>query len=123
MKDAALTQIRQRLLESMVEFMEVDEEEPDPDFDCGYTQADVDRCAEIIDKYLHTIGNTDARDQAAILLAIQHTVERLNALNEACDGRLIETDQREDLCELILTAAKRRGLVTDEDVTEPWREW
>jgi hypothetical protein len=47
----------------------------------------------------------------------------LNGLNEQGEFSLIETDQREALCQLILTAATRAGLDTDEDVTEEWREW
>jgi hypothetical protein len=107
----------------MVEFMKSDEEEPDPDYDCGYTQSDVDNCTEIVDAFLDSVAEKHALDEATILRAIQSTVEKLNMLNESCDGCLIETDQREDLCELILTAAKRGGLETDEDVTEQWREW
>jgi hypothetical protein len=40
------------------------------------------------------------------------------------DGCFIETDQREQLCPLIIAAAKRAGLVSDvNDITEGWREW
>ncbi len=58
-----------------------------------------------------------------ILAAAKQAVLNLNALNKECGGRLIETDQREDLCELILVAAKLAGLESDEDITEEWREW
>jgi len=124
MLDEKLTQIRQRLLDSMVEFMQADEEEPDnPDYDCGYTQLDVNACSQIVDAYLRSIANDGTSNKTAIMDAIQFAVEELNKLNESCDGCLIETDQREDLCELILVAAKKVGLETDDDVTEEWREW
>ena len=39
-------------------------------------------------------------------------------------GGRIETDQREQLCALIITAANRAGLVSGVyDITEEWREW
>ena len=123
MPDETLTQIRQRVLDGMVKFMEPDEEVPDVDYDCGYNQSDVDTCSEIIDAYLRSVANNGASNQTAILDTIQETVERLSKLNESCNGCLIETDQREDLCELILVAAKKVGLETDDDVTEQWREW
>ena len=42
-----VTEMRQRLLEGMVSFMGGNDNEPD--FDCNYTQADIDRCAAIVD--------------------------------------------------------------------------
>jgi hypothetical protein len=45
-------------------------------------------------------------------------------MGSTSDGLLIETDQREQLCELIIAAAQRAGLVSDVyDITEEWREW
>jgi hypothetical protein len=58
-----------------------------------------------------------------IELLIKETVVRLNDLNDRCGGALIETDQREDLCQIILVAARGAGLTTLADVTEAWREW
>ncbi len=54
---------------------------------------------------------------------MRQVVLDLNGLNEESGGGLIETDQREGLCQLILVAALHAGLKTDEDVTEEWREW
>jgi hypothetical protein len=54
---------------------------------------------------------------------VKRVVLKLNKLNASCDGALIETDQREDLCELIQTAAKSAGLNSDQDATVSWREW
>jgi len=61
--------------------------------------------------------------QQGIRDAVQKIVTDLNALNEKCECSLIETDQREDLCELILVAAKAAGLDTDEDHITEGREW
>jgi hypothetical protein len=123
MTDEKLLNIRQRLLDGMIDFMSPDEEEPDPDFDCGYTQADVNACLRIIDAYLARVASIKDANQIEILKTIQDAVEQLNRLNDSCNGCLIETDQREDLCELLLVAAKNAGLATDNDVTEQWREW
>jgi predicted transcriptional regulator len=115
----------------MVSYMKhggaVDECDPDfdPDFDAGYTQADVDRCARIVDDLLAALERAPAeKKQEFILKAMKSAVVKLNKLNDRCDGQLIETDQREQLCELMITAAQRAGLVsTVYDITEEWREW
>ncbi|HZR35532.1 MAG TPA: hypothetical protein VFA75_09170 [Nevskia sp.] len=117
--------LKEDLLESMTGFMrgEDEEDEGGSGFEAGYTQDDIDRCAAIIDHFLITLSKTGG-DGDAILEAVKDTVLELNTLNDNCDGSLIETDQRETLCELINTAAQDAGLETDlDDVTEEWREW
>ena len=117
----SVTEVRRRLLARMVSFMEGDENEPESE--CGYTQADISQCASIIDAYLADIAaNTEAGDDQ-LRLAIQQVVLQLNDLNDSCDGWLIETDEREDLCQILLVAAQECGLTTTEDVTEEWRDW
>ncbi|KAF1066784.1 MULTISPECIES: hypothetical protein [unclassified Variovorax] len=125
-----LQALKDKTLASMVDYMRNDEEDADhdPEFDPGYTQAEVDRCAEIVDEYLATLAAIDeaseAKRDAAILAAVERVVLQLNRLNEDSEGSLIETDQREDLCELIIAAASHAGLETEgEDITEEWREW
>lgn len=48
-----LQALKDKTLASMVDYMRNDEEDADhdPEFDPGYTQAEVDRCAEIVDEY------------------------------------------------------------------------
>ena len=123
MSNETLLEIRSRLLTGMIDFMAPDEDAPESTDDCGYSLADVDRCAGIVDAYLRTLSEYSNADQSKILQLVQHTVEQLNTLNDSCDGCLIETDQREDLCALVLAAAKDAGLESDDDVTEQWREW
>ena len=52
-------------------------------------------------------------------------VPDLNFLNEKCDCSLIETDQREDICEYINQTVYSFGFIEseNEDVAEEWREW
>jgi hypothetical protein len=121
--------LKEDLLESMVSFMrgEDEDDEGDSGFEAGYTQDDIDRCAAIIDHYLITLSRIKGKGEdrnEVILEAVKDTVLELNTLNDNCDGNLIETDQRETLCELINSAAQDAGLETDlDDITEEWREW
>jgi len=122
--DEPLSEIRERLLDGMVSYMTQDgEDNPSPEWDCGYTMRDVDRCAAIVDEYLRDVHAGAALDQTEITKAVKRVVIALNELNSDCDGALIETDQREDLCHLILMAAKSGGLLLTEDITYQWREW
>ena len=120
--------LKENLLESMVSFMQGEDEDGEgAGFEAGYTQDDIDRCAAIVDHYRLTLsrirGKGEDRNEA-IMEAVKDTVLELNTLNDNCDGKLIETDQRETLCELLITAAQEAGLETDvDDITEEWREW
>lgn len=103
-----------RLTIGMIEYMN--------DGDSGYTEDDVDRCRSILVTHAETIEK--AADQTSALAAVEATVLSLNLLNEQAGGSLIETDQREDICEFIITAGAQRGFnAPSEDITEPWREW
>jgi tetratricopeptide (TPR) repeat protein len=115
----SIATVRQRLINGMLSYLQADEDAP-ADSDCGYTQAEIDECASIVDGYLTALpGSGNDR----IMQLIREAVIRLNELNDRCGFALIETDQREDLCEIILVAARDAGLATSDDVTEEWREW
>lgn len=88
-----------------------------------YTLKHIDRCAAITRDFLERLSDVPRTDKEKIVAEVKHVVMKLNKLNASCDGALIETDQREDLCQLIQTAAINAGLKSDEDVTAPWREW
>jgi hypothetical protein len=124
-------ELKKGLIDGMIGYMKyggaVDENDPkyDPEFDAGYTQKHVDRCSEIIDEFLASLEKTpDAQKNKYIMAAVKKYVLRFNALNEECDGILIETDQREALAELINLAARNAGLESSaDDITYEWREW
>lgn len=118
-----IDEVKRRLLNGMIAFMDGDDEEPDDAFDCGYTREDVDRCSSMIDAYLNDVTENRGAGDSEIVLAVKKVVLGLNELNNNCGGGLIETDQREDLCQIILMAAQENGLTTTDDVTEQWREW
>lgn len=106
--------LKDSILEDMRDYV-ADMDEP------YYPLEKVDECGRILDDFLAAMARTQG--EAAIMAQVEKTVLALNELNDACDGNLIETGQREDICELIEGAAKQAGLVTDEDITEQWREW
>lgn len=90
--------------------------------DVSYTEEDVAECIEILDDHLDDLEKTKSKSEAMKL--VEKTVLDLNDLNDDCDGELIETDQRENLCEVIIHAGFLMGYNReDDDVTEEWREW
>lgn len=115
-----LEQIKAHLLEGMREYMtNVSEGGDDP----GYSDADIAKCESILDDFLAAVRSAATADSALVLAVVKDAVLSLNALNESCDHSLIETDQREQLCELIIQGAVAAGVGSGEDITEQWREW
>ncbi len=87
-----------------------------------YTPKDVDVCIQMIQNHLDHMAQTFDREEAITL--VKKTVLDLNDLNEKCNACLIETDQREDICEIIIMAGHLKGYnEMNEDITEEWREW
>ena len=126
-----ILKLRKAALDGIVSYMKYggaeNETDPnfDPDFDAGYTQVHIDRCAKIIDEFLASLESVPKGEKnESIMKLVKTAVIKLNKLNDRCDGSLIETDQREQICTMIIAAAKRAGLVSSEyDITEKWREW
>jgi len=114
--------VKQKLIAGMVEYMEyVAANGDDPD----YSKADIDRCAQIVDRFLASLTTVPQDDKNDFILAtVKATVLELNQLNDDCRFRIIETDQRELLCSLIILAANNAGLGSNEDdITFQWRKW
>jgi hypothetical protein len=114
--------IKQKLIAGMVDYMEhVAADGNDP----GYSKADIEQCAQIIDRFLASLTTVPQDNKNDFILAtVKATVLELNQLNDDCDGGIIETDQREILCSLIILAANNAGLASNEDdITFQWREW
>jgi hypothetical protein len=121
-KNPALKHACQELVDGMASYMAGDATEPD--FDAGYSQAEIDQCAVILDTYFAALAAIDHPGNARqIMAATERAVLALNELNDRCDGCMIETDQREQLCDILIAAAKNAGLDSDDDITEAWREW
>lgn len=112
--------LKGQILDGMIEYMELDGES-----DAGYSNEEVDKCAILLEQYLEEVlSPTIYGNSKKIRKVVQSAVIALNELNAACDHSLIETDQREQICELIISAAVNAGLKSDgNDITEEWREW
>jgi hypothetical protein len=115
-----LQQIRNDTLEGMREYLA---SLLDSGGETGYTGADIGKCGAILDAYLARVRGADDGDDDAVMAAVRDAVVALNELNAACANHLIETDQREHLCTLIIQAAVAAGVGDGHDITEPWREW
>lgn len=104
------------VLEDMKLFWE-DESEGDSD----RFLAGVDECEKLLTEFLERLDRSE--DRSTAFDAVEWLVKKLNDLNEQYDFLLIETDERESLCEYIFGALDEMGIETDEDITEKWREW
>ena len=88
----------------------------------SYTQDDVNECISLLSDYVVKVLASDSRDKAMEI--VKSTILKLNNLNEKCDYSLIETNEREQIAEIIILAGHEKGYNSiDEDITEEWREW
>ncbi|MGC3959807.1 MAG: hypothetical protein QM813_18345 [Verrucomicrobiota bacterium] len=112
-----LVTIKARLLEGMRDYLANSD-------DAGYTKTDIKKCDKILQEFVKHLGKLgSAASKLAVLACVKQAVLDLNALNNSVNGSLIETDQREDLCEYLLLTARSAGLNQEGDPTEEWREW
>lgn len=106
-----------RIIAAIREYMNENE-------DCGYTEKDIKQLEKILLSYLSELKSLQANDDSEIKRIVQKTVLAINELSESTDHRMIETDEREDICVLINDAAVAAGYsIPDADLTEEWREW
>ena len=88
----------------------------------SYSQKEVDECISILSEYTISIYKSQSKKEGMEL--VKSTVLKLNALNEKCNLYLIETNEREQIAEIIILAShKMKYNSMDEDITEEWREW
>lgn len=102
------------LKKSMIEYMKTAQP--------SYSEKDVEQCENILIEFIQNIDKTTNRNDG--LEVIKSTVLKLNDLNEKCDFQLIETGEREQIAEILITTGTQKGYNTiNEDITEEWREW
>ncbi|MBQ8447509.1 MAG: hypothetical protein IJX27_01095 [Clostridia bacterium] len=107
--------------EEMISFMRDCEEDG---VDAGYTEDDVEECKEILFDYIDALDELEDPTDEDIMAEVENVIVALNELNANTDDMLIETVEREAICEIIQDAAVECGLEEEyDDVTEEWREW
>jgi len=115
-----LDKLQEQVLDSILDYMSYFEDDEEPEF----TKDDVARCEALLKDFLVALSELKEPDDAAIMAEVEKVVLALNALNEELDYALIETEERENIWDLIQCAAVDCGLQeVYDDVTEEWREW
>ena len=113
-QNAEIKKISENLKSGMIDYIEPGETE--------YTEKDVEACMTLLNNFLDEISESDSKKQG--MLCVKKVVLALNDLNEKCEYELIETDQREQIAEIIILGGYVRGYnARREDITEDWREW
>ena len=113
-ENAEIVKISESLKTGMIEYIEPEETE--------YTESDVEKCMTLINNFLDELSKSDSKENGMKL--VENVVLGLNDLNEKCEHELIETDQREQIADIIILAGHLKGYnERNEDITEDWREW
>lgn len=88
----------------------------------SYSQKHIDECVFILTDYTLNIYKSQSKEEGMEI--VKSTILELNTLNDKSDGSLIETNEREQIAEIIILASyKMKYNSMDEDITEEWREW
>jgi len=111
--------LKGEILDGMVDAIESAGEDAD------YTVVAIDTCATILEDYLEEVFSPSIYGRSKkIMDVVKFTINELNELNDDCNQSLIESEQRDQLRELIVASAAYAGLETEkEDITEDWRAW
>jgi hypothetical protein len=107
-------------------------DEDDEEEDSGmeqYTPENCDKAQQIMDDLLSgLIQLGEKAPQSAKVELFRTAVESLNELNDETDGSIIETGEREELCELFDNISLSAGLNPKdygggEGIASEWRDW
>ncbi|MEP3476676.1 MAG: hypothetical protein ABJN57_10685 [Hyphomicrobiales bacterium] len=94
-----------------------------------YTEENCNKAQAILDSLIsNLISLGEDAEEAQKVEKFKIAVLSLNELNDATDGSLIETGEREDLCELFDQIAKAAGIESSkygagEGIASQWRDW
>ena len=114
------TMLAENVIGNMVSYMEFFDEEEE----CPFTKEDVETCGDILSGYLDSLAALTFPTDQQIMECVKQAVLAINKLNEDTDYAMIETEERENIWELIQTSAVDCGLQeVSDDITEQWREW
>jgi len=101
-------------------------------FDYGldqYTPENIDSAKAILDRLIDDLCSVGEDASEAVKVSYFKTsVEALNDLNDKIDGCLIETGEREELCDLFDAIASAVGLDPSQygdgdGIASEWRDW
>lgn len=113
-KNKSIKEICKSLKKGMIDYLKYADNE--------YSKEDVEKCMSLIENFVGEISKSKSKSDG--LKLIDEVVIQLNELNNKCGGRLIETGQREDICEIIIRAGFDKGYnLKNEDTTEKLRDW
>jgi hypothetical protein len=88
-----------------------------------FTEENINATNEVLDSYINSLKELkDNPTEDEVIECVKNVVISLNILNENYDY-FIETVEREELCEFINETVGIVGVVSEEDITEEWREW
>jgi response regulator RpfG family c-di-GMP phosphodiesterase len=99
----------------MLDFIE-GENQPD------YTSDNVTDCITLLLEFMSSMG-AEIQTVDSTKNHIKYLILSLNELNDDCGQCLIETDQREDICDFIQKVITKANVEFEGDVIEEWREW
>ncbi|MBQ9115447.1 MAG: hypothetical protein IJY04_00320 [Clostridia bacterium] len=115
--DAYRAMVDENVVTPMIEYM-------DDMVDCDYTQRTIDKCESLLLDYIDALEALEDPSDEEIMQLVENLVLALNDLNESVNYALIETMERESICEIIQNSALDCGLnTTEDDITAEWREW
>lgn len=111
-----------KILCSMEDYLEYIEDNQDTNCFCpGYSHKDIKECGNILDNYIDNLIEAN-QNIDKILDYVEKVIINLNDLNEKSNYTIIESEQREYLCDFIQELAIKAGLpFTDKDITKEWR--
>jgi hypothetical protein len=88
----------------------------------AYSGKDIDQCITLLSNYAADMHKSHSKEEGMLL--VKSTVLNLNALNEEFRGSLIETNEREQIAQIINLVSSKMGYSSaDNDITEEWREF
>ena len=101
----------------MLDFIEGEDEN-----ETDYTAEDVALCITSLLEFMSSMAS-EAQTLESSKEHVKTVVLSLNSLNHQCGDCLIETEQREDICQFIQKVISAANIEFVGDVTKEWREW
>lgn len=120
-----ITKANEDILYWMLDY--IDEGEDDYDErgeEPPYKKADVDEFESIIDNFITTVASSREKSNFQwVKNEVKDLVITLNSFNCRYNQQMIETGQREGICDLIDLVIKEAGHSVKQDITLEWRDW